>query len=204
MRNFDKNPKTILMKKSLFIAIALLISHLGFSQASKPAIQGLKLAYVYEDYILQNVDEVKNLQAEIASKKVSFETKLEQKAKKYQEEYETYQAMMKDITGLTTDSLNAKLKKVQNIKKDAEEFQASSEAELQKMIQEKLAAIREKISITIKTVAAEKGYKIVFRRNTDTSNNESNTVMLYSADNGKDDLTDAVLVKMGTTPPKKQ
>ncbi|GGD81570.1 hypothetical protein GCM10011514_52080 [Emticicia aquatilis] len=191
------------MKKSVFIAIILLISQLGFSQTAKPATQGLKLAYVYEDYILQNLNEIKNLQAEIASKKVSLETKLEQKAKKYQEEYVEYQAMMKDITGLTTDSLNAKLKRVQNIKKDADDFQANSEAELQKMIQDKFLAIREKVNATIKTVAAEKGYKIVFRRNADASNNESNTVMLYSADNGKDDLTDAVLIKMGTVPPKK-
>lgn len=194
------------MKKTVFIAIILLISQLGFSQASKtakPATQGLKLAYVYEDYILQNVKEMKSLQAEIASKKVGFETKLEQKAKKYQEEYEIYQAMMKDITGLTTDSLNAKLKLVQNLKKDAEEFQTSSQADLQKMIQERFLAIREKVNATIKVVAAEKGYKIVFRRNADSGNNESNTVMLYSADNGKDDLTDAVLIKMGTVPPKK-
>lgn len=194
------------MKKSVFIAIILLISQLGFSQASKtakPTTQGLKLAYVYEDYILQNVKEMKSLQAEIASKKVGFETKLEQKAKKYQEEYEIYQAMMKDITGLTTDSLNAKLKLVQNLKKDAEEFQTSSQADLQKMIQERFLAIREKVNATIKVVAAEKGYKIVFRRNADSGNNESNTVMLYSADNGKDDLTDAVLIKMGTVPPKK-
>ena len=194
------------MKNLSFIAIILLISHLGFSQGSKIAkttTQGLKLAYVYEDYILQNVKEMTNLQAEIASKKVSFETKLEQKAKKYQEEYAVYQAMMKDITNLTTDSLNAKLKRVQNIKKDADEFQTNSEAELQKMIQEKFLAIREKVNATIKTVAAEKGYKIVFRRNADAGNNESNTVMIYSADNGKDDLTDAVLIKMGTVPPKK-
>jgi outer membrane protein len=194
------------MKKSVFIAIILLISQLGFSQASKtvkPAAQGLKLAYVYEDYILQNVKEMKSLQAEIASKKVGFETKLEQKAKKYQEEYELYQAMMKDITGLTTDSLNAKLKVVQILKKDAEDFQTTSQAELQKMIQERFLDIREKVNATIKVVAAEKGYKIVFRRNADAGNRESNTVMLYSADNGKDDLTDSVLIKMGTIPPKK-
>lgn len=195
------------MKKIFFVAIILIISQLGFSQTTKPAPKavnkGLKLAYVYEDYILQNVKEMKNLQAEIASKKVSFETKLAQKAKKYQEEYEAYQAMMKDITNLTTDSLNAKLKLVQNLKKEVEDFQANSETELQKMIQEKFLAIREKVNATIKVVAAEKGYKIVFRRNADAGNNESNTVMLYSADNGKDDLTDAVLVKMGTVPPKK-
>lgn len=192
------------MKKSVLIVITLIISQLGFSQAPKPVSQGLKLAYVYEDYILQNLNEIKNLQAEVTSKKVSLETKLEQKAKNYQEEYANYQAMMKNIAGLTTDSLNAKLKRVQNIKKDAEEFQAKAEADLQTFIQEKFMAIREKVNTTIKAVAKEKGYKIVFRRNADASNNESNTVMLYSADNGKDDLTDAVLVKMGTVLPKKQ
>ena len=192
------------MKKLIFVAIVLLISQLGFSQAPKAAAPSLKLAYVYEDYILQNLNDIKNLQAEVASKKVNLETKLEQKAKNYQEQYAEYQAMMKDITGLTTDSLNAKLKRVQNIKKDADDFQTKSEADLQTFIQEKFSAIREKVNATIKTVAAEKGYKFVYRRNADAANNESNTVMLYSADNGKDDLSDAVLIKMGTTPPKKQ
>ncbi|WP_435352904.1 OmpH family outer membrane protein [Emticicia sp. SJ17W-69] len=192
------------MKKLIFIAIILLISQLGFSQAPKAATPSLKLAYVYEDYILQNLNDIKNLQAEVASKKVNLETKLEQKAKNYQEQYAEYQAMMKDITGLTTDSLNAKLKRVQNIKKDADDFQTKSEADLQTFIQEKFTAIREKVNASINSVAAEKGYKFVFRRNADAANNESNTVMLYSADNGKDDLSDAVLIKMGTTPPKKQ
>lgn len=192
------------MKKLIFLAIILLISQLGFSQAPKAAAPSLKLAYVYEDYILQNLNDIKNLQAEVASKKVNLETKLEQKAKNYQEQYAEYQAMMKDITGLTTDSLNAKLKRVQNIKKDADDFQTKSETDLQTFIQEKFSAIREKVNVTIKTVAAEKGYKFVYRRNADAANNESNTVMLYSADNGKDDLSDAVLIKMGTTPPKKQ
>lgn len=192
------------MKKIFYISILLIVSQLTFCQTQKSAAQSLKLAYVYEDYILQNLNEIKNLQAEVASKKVTLETKLEQKAKNYQEEYADYQAMMKNIVGLTTDSLNAKLKKVQNIKKDAEEFQAKSEADLQTFIQEKFTAIRDKVNATIKTVAAEKGYKIVFRRNADASNRESNSVMLYSADNGKDDLTDAVLVKMGTVLPKKE
>jgi outer membrane protein len=191
------------MKKSVFIAIILLISQLGFSQAAKPATQSLKLAYVYEDYILQNLKETKNLQAEIASKRVSFETKLEQKAKAYQEEYAIYQAMIKDVRNLTTDSLNAKLKKIQVLKQDAEDFQANSQAELQKFAQDKFLDIREKTNVAIKAVAAEKGYKFVFRRNMDASSGESNGVMLYSADNGKDDLTDAVLTKMGTIPPKK-
>jgi Skp family chaperone for outer membrane proteins len=191
------------MKKNIFITILLLISQLGFSQAKKVVAPTQKIGYVYEDYILQNLNEIKSLQAEVASKKVSIDTKLEQKARTYQEQYANYQAMMKNIVGLTTDSLNAKLKLVQNLKKDAEEFQANAQQELQKMIQEKFNAIREKIGVAIKAVAAEKGYKIIFRRNVDAANNESNTVMLYSADEGKDDISEAVLIKLGTIPPKK-
>ncbi|CAH0997064.1 hypothetical protein EMA8858_03201 [Emticicia aquatica] len=191
------------MKKNIFITILLLISQLGFSQAKKAVAPTQKIGYVYEDYILQNLNEIKSLQAEVASKKVSIDTKLEQKARTYQEQYANYQAMMKNIVGLTTDSLNAKLKLVQNLKKDAEEFQANAQQELQKMIQEKFNAIREKIGVAIKAVAAEKGYKIIFRRNVDAANNESNTVMLYSADEGKDDISEAVLIKLGTIPPKK-
>ncbi len=191
------------MKKLVFIAITLIISQLGFSQSSKVASPSPKIGYVFEDYILQNSTEIKNLQTEIAAKKQSVETQLAQKGKEYQEKYDDYQAVMKNITNITTESLNQKLKTVQELKKAAEDFQTNAEAELQKMIQEKFVAIRQKINATIKAVAAEKGYKIIFRRNADANNNESNTVMLYSADNGKDDISDAVLVKMGSVPPKK-
>ncbi len=191
------------MKKLVFIAITLIISQLGFSQSSKVASPSPKIGYVFEDYILQNSTEIKNLQTEIAAKKQSVETQLAQKGKEYQEKYDDYQAVMKNITNITTESLNQKLKTVQELKKAAEDFQTNAEAELQKLIQEKFVAIRQKINATIKAVAAEKGYKIIFRRNADANNNESNTVMLYSADNGKDDISDAVLVKMGSVPPKK-
>ena len=192
------------MKKLVFIAITLIISQLGFSQSSKTATSSIKFAYVYEDYILQNCIDVKNLQAELVTKKQGLDTQFAQKKKEYQERYNEYQAVMKDITNITTESLNQKLKTVQESKKVADDFQANAEVELQKLIQEKFTAIREKTNATIKTVAAEKGYKIVFRRNIDANNNESSTVMIYSADNGKDDLTDAVLVKMGSIlPPKK-
>ncbi len=192
------------MKKLLTIALFICISFLGFSQKSKPTTSAKAvIAYVFEDYILQNLNDMKNLQAEVASKKVTFESKLEQKAQRYQEEYSIYQAMMKNITGLTTDSLNAKLKLVQELKKEVDDYQTKSEDDLRQLIQEKYLTIREKINATIKLVAAEKGYKFVFRRNPDGSNNESNTIMIYSADDGKDNISDAVLLKMGTTPPKK-
>ncbi len=192
------------MKKLLTIALFICISFLGFSQKSKPTTSAKAvIAYVFEDYILQNLNDMKNLQAEVASKKVTFESKPEQKAQRYQEEYSIYQAMMKNITGLTTDSLNAKLKLVQELKKEVDDYQTKSEDDLRQLIQEKYLTIREKINATIKLVAAEKGYKFVFRRNPDGSNNESNTIMIYSADDGKDNISDAVLLKMGTTPPKK-
>ncbi len=192
------------MKKVLYITLILCISTLGIAQKNKPTSTSKAIiAYVFEDYILQNLNDMKNLQAEVASKKVTLESKLEQKAQRYQEEYAIYQAMMKNITGLTSDSLNAKLKLVQELKKDVDDYQTKSEEDLRQLIQEKYLAIREKINATIKLVAAEKGYKFVFRRNPDGANNESNTIMIYSADEGKDNISDAVLIKMGTTPPKK-
>ena len=192
-----------MMKKLLFVAIILIINQLAFSQNPKPASQNPKIGYVFEDYILQNCVDMKNLQTELITKKQSIETQLIQKGKEYQEKYDEYQAVMKDITNITTEVLNQKLKTVQELKKSAEDFQGNAEAELQKMIQEKFTVIREKMNLTIKTVANEKGYKIVFRRNADANKNESNSVMLYSADSGSDNLSDAILIKMGGVSPKK-
>jgi len=183
------------MKKTVFTIIAILVSHLSFSQIQK-------LGYVYEDYIMVNFSEVKALQNEISTKKEEFAKQLQVKAKDYQDKYAIYQASLKNVQNITTESLNAILQEVKDLKKGAEDYQANAEAELQATIETKYRVIRGKVDDAIKKTAAEKGYKLVFRRNADANNRESTPILLYSNDNGRDNLSDAVLIKLGSTPPK--
>ncbi len=185
------------MKKIFLVLIAVLISQVSFAQLPK-------LGYVYEDYVMMNLNEIKDLQNEVSGKREELSKQLQAKSQLYQEKYTAYQQSLKNITNVTTESLNAALKEVQDIKKSADEFQASADSVLQSLIQTKYRDIRFKLDDATKKVAAEKGYKFVFRRNADPNNRESTPVMLYANDNGKDNLSDAILLKMGSTPPKPQ
>lgn len=185
------------MKKILFVFVAMFVSHLSFAQLPK-------IAYVYDDYIMINLKEVKDLQNEVGTKREELSKQLQAKGTEYQEKYAKYQQSLRDISNITTESLNASLKEVQDLKKSADEFQETAEAQLQTLIQTKYREIKDKVDAATKKVAAEKGYKFVFRRNADYSNRESTPILLYANDNGKDDISDAVLLKMGTTPPPKQ
>jgi Skp family chaperone for outer membrane proteins len=185
------------MKKIFFVFVVALISQVSFAQTQK-------IGYVYDDYVMMNLKEIKDLQTEVSTKREEFAKQLQAKNLAYQEKFAAYQQSLKDITGLTTESLNASLKEVQELKKDTEEYQNTAETALETLIQTKYNEIRTKVNDATKKVAAEKGYKIVFRRNADAANRESTPVLLYANDNGKDNLSDAILIKLGSTPPKPQ
>ena len=185
------------MKKIFFVLIAALICQVSLAQLPK-------IGYVYEDYVTINLKEVKDLQNEVGSKREAFAKELQTRNLAYQEKFAAYQQSLKDITGLTTESLNASLKEVQDLKKSTEEYQRTAEATLETLIQTKYQDIRNKLEDATKKVAAEKGYKFVFRRNADPNNRESTPVLLYANDNDRDNLSDAILIKMGSTPPPKQ
>ncbi|RYU95634.1 OmpH family outer membrane protein [Emticicia agri] len=185
------------MKKVLLVLIVALISQLSFAQAPK-------FGYVYDDYVMINLKEIKDLQNEITTKREELTKQLEAKGQVYQEKYALYQQSLKNIANVTTESLNAALKEVQDLKKEADEFQANADVELQTLIRNKYNDIRAKVDDATKKVAAEKGYKFVFRRNADANNRESTPILLYANDNGRDNLSDAIIIKMGSTPPKPQ
>ncbi|GAB3504152.1 OmpH/Skp family outer membrane protein [Emticicia fontis] len=185
------------MKKIFLVLIVALVSQVSFAQIPK-------IGYVYDDYVMINLKEIKDLQTEVGTKREELSKQLQAKNLTYQEKFAAYQKSLKDITGLTTESLNASLKEVQELKKSMDDFQGAAETELQTLIQTKYKDIRDKVTDATKKVAAEKGYKIVFRRNPDEANRESTPVLLYANDNDRDNLSDAILIKMGTTPPPKK
>jgi Skp family chaperone for outer membrane proteins len=185
------------MKKIFLVLVAALICQVSFAQLPK-------IGYVYDDYVMINLKEIKDLQTEVGSKREEFAKELQAKNLVYQEKYAAYQQSLKDITNITTESLNAALKEVQDLKKATEEYQVTAESALETLIQTKYREIRDKVDAATKKVAAEKGYKFVFRRNADAANRESTPVLLYANDNGKDNLSDAILLSLGSTPPKPQ
>ncbi|MFN3848721.1 MAG: OmpH family outer membrane protein [Spirosomataceae bacterium] len=165
--------------------------------------QKLKIGYTYEDYIFASLKETKALQDSLTAQQQRFQAKNEAKVKVYQDKYAEYQEMMKNVANLTSEQLNAKLKEVQGMKAEIEkeqtQFQTDYQANAAKIINE----IRQKIQKATNEVAKAKGYTYVVRRNFDGNAGESNPVLLYTSDNGADDLSMDVITKLGSVPAKK-
>jgi outer membrane protein len=199
------------MKNKLFILLILsLLSYDIYAQnkkttGSKPASKttssstngvSYKLGYIFEDYILDKYVAVKSLQAKIASKQEEGQKKYNEMAITYQTQFLDYQNAMKNLDSMTTEKLNAKLKVVQNSKQIAEEFQRNSEKEIQEMTGNGIQVIKLAMDKVIKEVAAEKKYSLVLTRNKNSNLLTPGHVVLYSADGGKDNLSDAVVAKL--------
>jgi outer membrane protein len=203
------------MKNKLFIL--LILSVLSFvvnaqnkktTSTNKPASKttistssgvSYKLGYIYEDYILDKYVAVKALQAKIAAKQEAGQKKYNDMAIVYQTQYLDYQNSVKNLDSMTTEKLNAKLKAVQNSRKEAEDFQRNMEKEIQEMTGDGIQVIKLAMDKVIKEVAAEKKYSLVLTRNKNSKLLTPGHVVLYSADGGRDNLSDAVIAKLNAT-----
>jgi outer membrane protein len=179
-----------------FIILSVFVSNILIAQ-------NLKIGYVYEDYIIANFSETKNLQEEIKRNREQLTSQLKEKSNLYQEKYATYQSMLQNVTNTTSEALNGTLKEIQTLREDFEQSRQKGEAEIRQVAQSKFLEIQEKVRKAIKLVSVEKGYPYIIRKNINPSGGESTSVLLYSAHEKQDDLTDAVLIKLGSTPPKK-
>jgi outer membrane protein len=198
------------MKNILFLI--LLVSVLGVSAQNKktnpktttakpsaPATKtgsSYKMGYIYEDVILDKYVAVKTLQAKIAQKQEEGQKKYNDMAIAYQTQYLEYQNAMKNLDSMTTEKLNAKLKAVQATKQVAEDFQRNAEKEIQEITGNGIQVIKLAMDKVIKEVAAEKKYSLVLTRNKNSKILTPGHVILYGADGGKDDLSDAVVMKL--------
>jgi esterase/lipase len=166
------------------------------SSNTKPSGVTYKLGYIYEDYILDKYVAVKTLQAKIAAKQEEGQKKYNDLAIQYQTQYLEYQNGLKNIDSMTTEKLNAKLKAVQNTRQVTEDFQRNLEKEIQELTGNGIQVIKLAMDKVIKEVAAEKNYSLVFTRNKNSKLLTPGHVVLYSADGGKDNLSDAAVAKL--------
>ena len=169
--------------------------------SAKPApstsvVSGYRIGYVYEDVVLDKYTAVKTLQNKIAEKQDKSQQQYNQLAIMYQTQYLEYQNGMKNLDSMTTEKLNAKLRSVQTAKQVAEDFQRTTEKEIQELTGNGIQTIKLEMDKVIKEVAAEKKYTLVLTRNKKSSLLTPGHVVLYSNDAGKNDLSEAVIAKL--------
>ena len=171
------------MKKTIVIALtALFATYSAFAQTQK-------IGHINSVEIMQSMTEFKNLQADMDKQKASYQKALEGMYADYDKKQKDLQALSNDKT--TPDAiLESRIQELQDLQKRIQDFESKANDDIQKTQQEKLKPINDKYLKAVKEVAQAAGYSYVI-------DVVSGAVAYFPE--GTDDVTDAVLKKLGVT-----
>lgn len=168
------------MKKILAsIAVVLLFATTTFAQ---------KFAYIDSEYIMQNVPEYNDAQAQIDELSTEWQGEVEAKFKAIDKLYKDYQA---ESVLLPEEMKRKREDDIIKAEKEAKELQKKrfgKDGDLFKKRQELIKPIQDKVFSAIEQVAQAKNYAIIF--------DKSGSVTVMWADS-KYDISDDVLDEMG-------
>ena len=168
--------------KSLFLTVALVCC--GFISANAQIGGGQKLAYVDSDYILSNIPEYGDAQAELEALSTKWQNEVKAIYDKVSEMYKKYQT---EMVLLSEDQKRAREQDIINKEQEAKNLQMQyfgSEGQLYQKRSELVQPIQEKIYTALTELSQTKGYTFVFDL-------ASGTSILYASD--RVDISDDVL-----------
>lgn len=169
------------MKKILITSAFLFMAMFSFSQ---------KFAYVDTEYILKNIPEYNDAQAQIDELSIQWQKEIEAKFSEIDKMYKDFQneavLLPADAKKKKEDAIVAKEKEA----KDLQKKRFGNDGDLSKKRQDLVKPVQEKIYNAIEEIATEGGYACIFDKS-------GSLTMLYS--NTKYDLSDQVLDKLGYT-----
>jgi Skp family chaperone for outer membrane proteins len=169
--------------------LTLLVALVGTGAIAQKASVG----YIFEDYIFENYVGVKKLNEEFQKKQETFQTEFNKIALEYQEANAKYQESMQNIASETSESLNTKLKKVQELRAAAENQQKEAEKQLQEFMGISIARVKGEIKVAAETVSKQKGLQYVLSRNKADTPMSPYRVVLYTKDSAVPNISDDVL-----------
>lgn len=167
------------MKKLLFSAMFILLAVVSFGQ---------KYAYINSEYILSNMSEYKEAQAELNRVAVMWQKEIEKKFASIDSMYKKYQVesvtMPEQIKKNREEAIIAQEKAA----KDLQKKRFGQDGDLFKKREELVKPIQDRVISTVNDYAKEKGYAFVF----DTA---GEMTIIYA--DPKWDINQAILQKLG-------
>lgn len=151
-------------------------------------LQAQKFAYVDTKYILDNIPEYAEAQAQIEELSVQWQNEIETKFAEVEKMYNDYQAQ---AVLLPEEMKTKKEQEIVDLEKEAKEMQRKyfgKDGELFKKRQELVKPIQEKIYNAIQQIAEDYNYAVVFDKS-------GSLTMMYA--NPKYDISDDVLDQLG-------
>lgn len=150
-----------------------------------PASAQTKIGYVTPDSIMVSLPEFKNQQKALQSYAQQLETQLKNSQEEFRKKYEDYQRNGDNWPQLVIEQ---KLKELEDLQKNLNEFQQRVQASLQQKEAELFEPLYAKMQKGIDEVAKEMGYTYVMQKQ----------YFIYS--DASHDLTTPVIRKLGGTP----
>lgn len=167
--------------KSLFLTAAIVCCSVISANAQ---IGGQKFAYVDSDYILSNIPEYGDAQAELEALSTRWNNEVKAIYDKVSEMYKKYQT---EMVLLSEDQKRAREQEIVNKEQEAKNLQMQyfgSDGQLYQKRTELVQPIQEKIYTALTELSQTKGYTFVFDL-------ASGTSVLYASDRA--DISDDVL-----------
>jgi len=173
------------MKKNILFAFVMVLMTLPvFSQ---------KYAYIDSEYILGNVPEYKEAQAELDRIAALWQKEIEAKFKTIDSMYKSYQVEAITLPDNLKKNREDQIISTEQDAKNLQKKRFGKDGDLFKKREELVKPIQDKVFSAIEEYAKEKGYAFVF--------DVSGAMTIVYADE-KFDINDAILEKLGITPTK--
>ena len=177
------------MKTRWIFILAFLVA----AVSAKAQDGGLKIGYTNAEYILSNMPEAKQIEADLKDYEQQLSTQLESKSKDFQAKYAEYQRTAENMIPEVRADKEQELQGLQN---SIQKFQQDAQISLQRKSGELLQPAFDKIQKAIDAVAKANGYSHVFNSGQPEA---GLNILLYARE--EDNISDLVLKQLGIEPP---
>lgn len=167
------------MKKLLLSAVVIMMAMVGFCQ---------KYAYINSEYILSNMSEYKEAQAELNRVAVMWQKEIEAKFAAIDSMYKRYQVEAITMPEQIKKSREEAIISEERAAKELQKKRFGQDGDLFKKREELVKPIQDRVISTVNDYAKEKGYAFVF----DTA---GEMTIIYA--DPKWDINQAVMQKLG-------
>ena len=177
------------MKTRLIFILAFLVA----AVSAKAQDAGLKIGYTNAEYILSNMPEAKQIEADLKDYEQQLTAQLESKSKDLETKFQEYQRTAENmIPEVRAD----KERELQGLQQSIQKFQQDAQVSLQRKQAELLQPAFDKIQKAIDEVAKSNGYTHIFNSG---QPEVGLNILLYARD--EDNISDLVLKNLGIDPP---
>lgn len=176
------------MKTKLIFILAFFLTAFA-AQAQVP----LKIGYTNAEFILSNMPEAKEIEADLKAHEQQLTTQLEAKSKEFDTKVQEYQRTAENMIPEVRADKELELR---NLQQSIQKFQQDAQGSLQRKQAELLQPVFDKIQKAIDEVAKANGYTHILNSGQpDVGLN----ILLYARD--EDNISNLVLKQLGIEPP---